>query len=67
MPWYAHQAAVEGLLWEQPWVKSVLTLDPEKMSRTPFDENDESTPTTDSDVNGSEGVFVGVRPDEVMR
>lgn len=32
MPWWAHRAAVEGLLWEQPWMPRVETVEFERPS-----------------------------------
>jgi hypothetical protein len=59
MPWWAHRLAVEGLMWEQPWrgvpMFQVEAPEPIEVEQRPVLPDDD------------DGVFVGVRPDEVIR
>lgn len=53
MPWWAHAMAVEGLAEEKPWLPRQVEL---------VEGVDRSDPVEDVP---DEGVFVGVRPDQV--
>jgi hypothetical protein len=50
MPWWAHRIALEGLLWEQPWIARVEMVEGV----------DRSEPVQDDEF--AVGEFVGVKP-----